>query len=177
MQKGTFSQKSLRYKSNVDCGNRVTRKSSPPSLSLPEAPSASLEHRPDVSNLSEKDPDTWRAKDSDSFHRPSGGKSVARDFKDGLDGRDATRICSDEYRCEPTSGGKNRCDSSELSNSENEEANSRSSTSTNNDLGMPPDGGYGWVCCICVTLIMFSTWGSNSAFGVFLGYYLNNGVF
>ncbi|SCU80336.1 LAMI_0B01838g1_1 [Lachancea mirantina] len=44
-------------------------------------------------------------------------------------------------------------------------------------LDLPPDGGYGWVCCICVTLIMFSTWGSNSAFGVYLAYYLNNGVF
>ncbi|KAM3163146.1 hypothetical protein ACU8KH_03416 [Lachancea thermotolerans] len=41
----------------------------------------------------------------------------------------------------------------------------------------PPDGGYGWVCCLCVTLIMFSTWGANSGFGVFLAYYFNNGVF
>ena len=46
-----------------------------------------------------------------------------------------------------------------------------------NTLDLPPDGGYGWVCCLCVTLVMFSTWGSNSAFGVFLAYYLNNSTF
>ncbi|CEP63352.1 MCT family MFS transporter LALA0_S08e00452g [Lachancea lanzarotensis] len=45
------------------------------------------------------------------------------------------------------------------------------------ELDLPPDGGYGWVCCLCVTLIMFSTWGANSGFGVFLAFYLNNGVF
>lgn len=42
---------------------------------------------------------------------------------------------------------------------------------------LPPDGGYGWVSCACVVLIMFSTWGANSAFGVFLAFYFNNGVF
>lgn len=45
------------------------------------------------------------------------------------------------------------------------------------NLDLPPDGGYGWVCCLCVTLIMFSTWGCNSGFGVFLAYYLNNNTF
>ncbi|SCU79184.1 LANO_0A05358g1_1 [Lachancea nothofagi CBS 11611] len=48
---------------------------------------------------------------------------------------------------------------------------------TTGELSLPPDGGYGWVCCLCVTLVMFSTWGSNCAFGVFLAYYLNNNVF
>lgn len=42
------------------------------------------------------------------------------------------------------------------------------------ELDLPPDGGYGWVCTFCVFLVMFSTWGCNSGFGVFLGYYLNN---
>ncbi|SCU80227.1 LAFA_0B08240g1_1 [Lachancea sp. 'fantastica'] len=45
------------------------------------------------------------------------------------------------------------------------------------ELDLPPDGGYGWVCCICVTLIMFSTWGSNAGFGVFLAYYIKSGTF
>ena len=48
---------------------------------------------------------------------------------------------------------------------------------TTNALDLPPDGGYGWVCCLCVTLIMFSTWGCNSAFGVFLAFYLSNSSF
>lgn len=42
---------------------------------------------------------------------------------------------------------------------------------------LPPDGGYGWVCCMCVTLIMFSTWGCNAGFGVFLAFYLDHGTF
>ncbi|QEU58174.1 Esbp6 [Kluyveromyces lactis] len=46
-----------------------------------------------------------------------------------------------------------------------------------NTLDLPPEGGYGWVCCLCVTLVMFSTWGCNSAFGVFLAFYLNNSSF
>ncbi|SCW02411.1 LAFE_0F05842g1_1 [Lachancea fermentati] len=45
------------------------------------------------------------------------------------------------------------------------------------NLDLPPDGGYGWVCCLCVTLVMFATWGANSGFGVFLAFYLNNAVF
>lgn len=46
-----------------------------------------------------------------------------------------------------------------------------------NEIELPPDGGYGWVCCACVTLVMFSTWGSNSSFGVYLAYYLNEDIF
>ncbi|QLG74208.1 hypothetical protein HG535_0G00920 [Zygotorulaspora mrakii] len=47
---------------------------------------------------------------------------------------------------------------------------------TNKSTGavdLPPDGGYGWVVTFCVSLIMFSTWGCNSGFGVFLAFYLN----
>lgn len=45
------------------------------------------------------------------------------------------------------------------------------------DLELPPDGGYGWVVLFCVWLIMFSTWGCNSGFGVFLAFYLNENTF
>lgn len=45
------------------------------------------------------------------------------------------------------------------------------------DVELPPDGGYGWVVAFCVCLIMFSTWGCNSGFGVFLAFYLNEDVF
>lgn len=47
---------------------------------------------------------------------------------------------------------------------------------TNRSTGgveLPPDGGYGWVVTFCVCLIMFSTWGCNSGFGIFLAFYLN----
>ncbi|KAH0401762.1 putative monocarboxylate transporter, partial [Aureobasidium melanogenum] len=40
-----------------------------------------------------------------------------------------------------------------------------------------PDGGYGWVCVVCVALINGHTWGLNSSYGVFLAYYLANNVF
>lgn len=45
------------------------------------------------------------------------------------------------------------------------------------DIQLPPDGGYGWVVASCVCLIMFSTWGCNSGFGVFLAFYLNENTF
>lgn len=50
-------------------------------------------------------------------------------------------------------------------------------TSVTGKLELPPDGGYGWVCCFCAGIILFSTWGSNSAFGVYLSYYLDNDIF
>ncbi|EME45344.1 hypothetical protein DOTSEDRAFT_87718 [Dothistroma septosporum NZE10] len=42
---------------------------------------------------------------------------------------------------------------------------------------VPPDGGYGWVVAACVFLINAHTWGVNSAWGVFLAYYLSNDTF
>lgn len=44
-------------------------------------------------------------------------------------------------------------------------------------LELPPDKGYAWIVVFSVFLVMFNTWGCNSAFGVFLSYYLNNGVY
>lgn len=44
-------------------------------------------------------------------------------------------------------------------------------------IDVPPDGGYGWLCCACVTAMNFATWGPNCAFGIFLSFYLNNDVF
>ncbi|KAL9109335.1 MAG: hypothetical protein Q9227_005965 [Pyrenula ochraceoflavens] len=40
----------------------------------------------------------------------------------------------------------------------------------------PPDGGYGWVCVVATALINAHTWGINSSYGVFLGYYLTHNV-
>ncbi|OJJ40509.1 hypothetical protein ASPWEDRAFT_101490 [Aspergillus wentii DTO 134E9] len=40
-----------------------------------------------------------------------------------------------------------------------------------------PDGGYGWVCVVCVFWINAHTWGINSSYGVFLSYYLSHNVF
>ncbi|KAK6000036.1 hypothetical protein QM012_004024 [Aureobasidium pullulans] len=40
-----------------------------------------------------------------------------------------------------------------------------------------PNGGYGWVCVVCVACINGHTWGLNSSYGVFLAYYLANNVF
>lgn len=41
----------------------------------------------------------------------------------------------------------------------------------------PPDGGYGWVCTVCVALINAHTWGMNSSYGVFLAHYLSTNTF
>ncbi|PGH12081.1 hypothetical protein AJ79_04480 [Helicocarpus griseus UAMH5409] len=42
---------------------------------------------------------------------------------------------------------------------------------------IPPDGGYGWVCVACSAWINGNTWGVNSAYAVFLSYYLSNDIF
>ncbi|USP74408.1 uncharacterized protein yc1106_01682 [Curvularia clavata] len=42
---------------------------------------------------------------------------------------------------------------------------------------VPPNGGYGWVCVAAIATINGHTWGLNSAYGVFLAYYLANDVF
>ena len=44
-------------------------------------------------------------------------------------------------------------------------------------LDVPPDGGYGWVCVACCFLINAHTWGLNSSYGVFLSYYLANNYY
>jgi MFS family permease len=36
------------------------------------------------------------------------------------------------------------------------------------------DGGYGWVMVFATFLLVFSTWGLNSAYGVYFAYYLNS---
>ncbi|KAG5980223.1 hypothetical protein E4U55_004269 [Claviceps digitariae] len=41
----------------------------------------------------------------------------------------------------------------------------------------PPDGGYGWVCTVCVMLVNAHTWGLNSSYGVFLAHYLAHETF
>ncbi|KAF2128860.1 putative MFS transporter [Dothidotthia symphoricarpi CBS 119687] len=40
-----------------------------------------------------------------------------------------------------------------------------------------PDGGYGWICTLCVALINAHTWGINSSYGVFLAHYLSTETF
>lgn len=47
----------------------------------------------------------------------------------------------------------------------------------NNGPPPPPNGGYGWVCCACVSIINAHTWGLNSSYGVFLAHYLKNNTF
>ncbi|PYH37999.1 MFS transporter [Aspergillus neoniger CBS 115656] len=39
------------------------------------------------------------------------------------------------------------------------------------------DGGYGWICVLCVFLVNAHTWGINSAYGVFLAHYLDTNTF
>ncbi|PVH70992.1 MFS general substrate transporter [Cadophora sp. DSE1049] len=41
----------------------------------------------------------------------------------------------------------------------------------------PPDGGYGWVCVAACFAINCFTWGVVASYGVFLGYYLENGIY
>ncbi|KAL4883453.1 major facilitator superfamily domain-containing protein [Aspergillus karnatakaensis] len=40
-----------------------------------------------------------------------------------------------------------------------------------------PEGGYGWICVICIFFINAHTWGINSAYGVILSFYLSHDEF
>lgn len=40
-----------------------------------------------------------------------------------------------------------------------------------------PNGGYGWVCTLCVLLVNAHTWGVNSAWAVILAHFLKNSTF
>lgn len=40
-----------------------------------------------------------------------------------------------------------------------------------------PEGGYGWVCVVCVFLVNACTWGVAASYGVFLSYYLTTSTF
>ncbi|KAF2223171.1 major facilitator superfamily domain-containing protein [Elsinoe ampelina] len=42
---------------------------------------------------------------------------------------------------------------------------------------IPPNGGYGWLCTLCVALINAHTWGINSSYGVFLSHYLTTNLY
>ncbi|TVY80782.1 putative transporter MCH2 [Lachnellula suecica] len=42
---------------------------------------------------------------------------------------------------------------------------------------VPPNGGYGWICVICIFWVNAHTWGINSAYGIFLAYYLSSNTF
>ncbi|SCU77316.1 LAMI_0A00672g1_1 [Lachancea mirantina] len=44
-------------------------------------------------------------------------------------------------------------------------------------LDPPPDGGYGWVCCVCVAVMNFATWGPNTCYGIFLSFFLSSNYF
>ncbi|KAK7535753.1 major facilitator superfamily domain-containing protein [Phyllosticta citribraziliensis] len=41
----------------------------------------------------------------------------------------------------------------------------------------PPNGGYGWICCIATFWINAHTWGINSSYGIFLAHYLRQNTF
>lgn len=48
---------------------------------------------------------------------------------------------------------------------------------TTGEIILPPDKGYAWVMVGAVILVMFSSWGCNAAFGVFLSFYLSNNTY
>jgi hypothetical protein len=43
--------------------------------------------------------------------------------------------------------------------------------------GLPPNGGYGWVCTFCAFMITVHTWGVSSAWGVPLAHCLLHSTF
>lgn len=52
-----------------------------------------------------------------------------------------------------------------------------SSSPSFKEVDQPPDGGYGWVCAVAGATVNAHSWGFNSAYAVFLAYYLDHGTF
>lgn len=51
-------------------------------------------------------------------------------------------------------------------------------TNSHDIINKPPDGGFwAWTTCVCVMLINAFSWGANSAFGVYLNFYMTNDYF
>ncbi|RMD40274.1 hypothetical protein DV735_g4853, partial [Chaetothyriales sp. CBS 134920] len=53
----------------------------------------------------------------------------------------------------------------------------RAAARADSQTDAPPDGGFGWVCVLCTFFINAHTWGINSTYGVFLGFYLTHDFF
>ncbi|KAI5797888.1 major facilitator superfamily domain-containing protein [Peziza echinospora] len=56
----------------------------------------------------------------------------------------------------------------------NESEEERGSSIDDEVVEGPPDGGYGWVVVCGVTVVNACTWGLNSAYGIYLAYYLSH---
>ncbi|CAG9982798.1 unnamed protein product [Clonostachys byssicola] len=50
-------------------------------------------------------------------------------------------------------------------------------TQSAQETTLSPDGGYGWVCATAAAVINGHSWGFNSAYAVFLAYYMDNEIF
>jgi MFS family permease len=61
--------------------------------------------------------------------------------------------------------------------SENKTSSQKQDSTEEYTPDIPPNGGYGWVCVGAVATINAHTWGMNSAYAVFLAYYLSNNFF
>lgn len=51
------------------------------------------------------------------------------------------------------------------------------SSSEGEQPDQPPDGGYGWICTVAAAVVNAHCWGFNSAYAVFLAYYMDHQTF
>ncbi len=68
-------------------------------------------------------------------------------------------------------------DDNSRANADHEVESSAPATAPSEVNNEPPDGGYGWVCTVAAAAINAHSWGFNSAYAVFLAYYLDNDIF
>lgn len=166
---------------NSDLGNRVTRRFSEPS-SIKTTDTGRSSIVTGVSRtLSKTITAIKRAVEDDNLQTEEDKDSLNRLLENHFDLEDALRLTDTNQ-----AAARRQYSQAKLSDEEDSAVGSLEkeptlkkvfTNKTTNALDLPPDGGYGWVCCLCVTLIMFSTWGCNSAFGVFLAFYLSNSSF
>ncbi|ODV86742.1 hypothetical protein CANARDRAFT_27144 [[Candida] arabinofermentans NRRL YB-2248] len=94
-----------------------------------------------------------------------------------LDLSDAIKIATNKSLQPPSSNLEPEKLTSEEGQSENENIESAILEDTEDDNLPPVDTGYAWVVVVAEFLLLFSTWGCNGSYGVFLSYWSNNKTF
>ncbi|KAF9878117.1 major facilitator superfamily transporter [Colletotrichum karsti] len=85
--------------------------------------------------------------------------------------------CNVAAMLSPTGSGQNFDNDYSHIPGKNKSSSEKINISEGQVVDEPPDGGYGWVCTSAAAVINGHSWGFNSAYAVFLAYYLDHDTF
>lgn len=141
--------------------------------SLPERRIERLQSTNSNVNGLVKKPSLLRTISNNLVQRTSTLLDAVRDDSAYASERDKNRPANEDYGAEVYAQSilPEPSDIESIPSVESEEENEK-----NQDV--PPDGTFwGWTTCICIMLINMCSWGTNTAYGVFLDYYVSTNHF